>query len=262
MTGKHLFVALLFCLHIACYANCQGLPATRPASHERLHNPNLPYQVWAVCLDSSLSLQPEQFRRLQTVTEEIVRRDVAPNDLVFLVQIQSGFGSTQPFQMPLGTTLASRKPEAANALANVKGEVIAAIARMTQDSHTTDLQSSLDVALDLLRDQPRATKRVLVMGTDYLTDHGSANPNPPASPIRAAGVDALLLVAYPKPEYLRALRLGASGLLRIVETKWAAHFDDGGAHSVSVRLVDTAYASTLGSGIPRQDQSSPVGGAL
>ena len=117
---------------------------------------------------------------------------------------------------------------------------------MKQDSRSSDLESSLDVALDLLRGQPRATKRVLIMGTDYLTDHGSANPNPPPSPIRAAGVDALLLVAYPKPEYLRALRLGASSLLRIVETKWAAHFEDGGAHSVSVHLIDTAYASTQG----------------
>lgn len=131
----------------------------------------------------------------------------------------------------------------------LKGEVIEAIARMKQDSRTTDLQSTLDVALDLLRDQPGATKRVLIMGTDYLTDHGSANPNPPTSPIRAAGVDALLLVAYPKPECLRGLRLGASSLLRIVETKWAAHFEDGGAHSVSVHLVDAAYASTQGSSI-------------
>ena len=262
MTGKHLFVALLFCVHIACYANCQGLPATSPASHERLHNPNLPYQVWVVCLDSSLSLQPEQFRRLQTVAEEIVRRDVAPNDLIFLVPIRSRFGSTQPFQMPVGTTLASRKLEAVRALANARSEVVAAIARMKQDSRSTDLESSLDVALDLLRNQPRATKRVLIMGTDYLTDHGSANPNPPASPIQATGVDALLLVAYPKPEYLRALRLGPSSLLRIVETKWAAHFKDGGAHSVSVRLVDTAYASTQRSNILQQDRSGPAGGAL
>jgi hypothetical protein len=247
MRKKHVLVALILCVHVVHHANAQVLPSTTPAPRQRLHNPNLPYKVWVVCLDTSLSLQPEQFRRLQVVAEEIVRRDVAPNDLVFLIQIQSGFGFTEPFQMPVGTTLASRKPEAARALSNAKADVIAAILRMKQNSRTTDLQSSLDVAFDLLGQQPRATQRLLIMGTDYLTDNGSANPNPPISPIRAAGVDALLLVAYPKPEYLRGLRLGASSLLRIVETKWSAHFEDGGAHSVSVRLVDTAYASTQGS---------------
>lgn len=172
-----------------------------------------------ICLDTSLSPDLEQFHRLQAVMEEVVRRDVSPNDLIFLIQIESGFGSTKPFAMPAGTTLASRKPEAAQVLADAKAQVIAAINAMKQDSHTTDLESTLHVALDLLRQEPNATQRLLLIGTDYITDNGSVTSNPPTSPIRVTGIDTLL-VAYPKPEYLHASRL-----LGNIETKWAAYLE-------------------------------------
>jgi hypothetical protein len=160
-------------------------------------------------LDTSFSPQGEQFRRLQAVAEEIVKRDVGPNDLVFLIQIQSSFDFTEPFQMPAGTTLASKERAADQALSDAKAEVLAAIHRTKQNAGTTDLKSTLEVALDLLRQQPHAKQRLLVMGTDFLSDRGSVNPNPPMSRCRAAGVDTLLLVTYPKPKYLRAARLTA-----------------------------------------------------
>jgi len=254
--NKKIFLAIFLAAFMVCQTACQSSPA-HIAPAPLAHNPNLPYKVWVICLDLSLSLQAEQYRRLQVWAEQLVSRDVGPNDLVFLIPIRSGFESTLPFQMPAGSTLSAKKPAAAQALLEAKTEVIATIHGMKQNSGATDLKSTLEVAFDLMRQYPKATRRILIVGSDFLNDSGLISPTPPAPRGGAAGVETLLLVTYPKPKYLQRARLTASGLLENVETNWAAYFRNSGVQSVSVRLVDAAYAGV--EGIKTQDQVRRVG---
>jgi hypothetical protein len=185
----------------------------------------------------------EQFRKLLAILEAIAERDVTYNDIVWVIGIQSTLEPVQVFPMPAASSRRSGGTAAADGLRESKAALIAAIRRMSQVSRTTDLGSSVEAGLDILRSHPEATGRVIMIGSDFLTDAGVGPVSMvPPTAIRsgyATGVDALLLVTYPKLAYLKKVRISHSELLASIEAKWTAYFKEEDASNVTIRLVDT-----------------------
>jgi hypothetical protein len=69
---------------------------------------------------------------------------------------------------------------------NSAPQVLVAIRHKKQNAGATDLESTLEVALDLLREQPHAKQRLLVMRTDFLSDTGFAKRKRRVSPVARA----------------------------------------------------------------------------
>ena len=207
------------------------------------HDARESYRAWVFCADRSLSPAPEQFRKSLAVMEEITERDVTYNDLVWLIDIQSTAAPARLFAMPASSHRRSAGASAADALRDAKASLIDAIRRMSQVSGNTDLKDPLETALDILRAHSHAAARLLVMGSDFLSDTGPGQVSlePPEAVRRgsAAGVTAWLFVTYPKEQYLRRLRMSQSDLLADVEEKWTANLRSRGSARVNVRPVDS-----------------------
>jgi hypothetical protein len=221
----------------------------QPAAAPLAHDPSRQYCAWVYCIDASKSPRDDQFRKLVDVMVASIDKDVAYNDLVWVIPIRSKLEPASMFAMPPGSSLRSLRSERRAALAAAKKAAISAVRGISQTSGTTDLQNPLETALKLLHSQPRAVRRVLVTGSDYVTDTGpgmlSMLPPAPSEDRPAEGVDALLLVTYPQQAYLDKLRASPGGLLKNVETKWASYFQAEGASAVTVLLVDAVAAQTV-----------------
>jgi hypothetical protein len=238
------FVRLLFvCLALIAHSAIAEQPMQKGVQHD----PTRAYRALVICVDRSLSPAEEQFHKLLAVMEEIAERDVTYNDLVWLIDIQSSQRPARLFQMPARNSRRSAGASAAHGLRDSKSALISAIRDMSQVSGSTDLKDPLDAALDILRSHPHATERILLMGSDFLTDTGSRQVSlePPKAARKgsAAGVAALLLVTYPKLQYLRGLRIAPSDLLTNIEAKWTSNLKGRGSSSVTVRLVDSVPIS-------------------
>jgi hypothetical protein len=144
--------------------------------------------------------------------------------------------------MPAGSSRRSNRRAAQAGLLEAKSALLSAIHQLSQLPGNTDLESPLDAALNILRSHPQATSRMLIMGSDFLKDtgRGQVSMDPPATvhDRTAAGVVVLLLVTYPKPEYLSILRVSYSHLYENIQTKWTTFLKHKNASAVTVRLVD------------------------
>jgi hypothetical protein len=86
-----------------------------------------------------------------------------------------------------------------------------------------------------------------VLITDFIQDvRGSKiTAKPPATTnVSAAGIEIVLLVATPKPEYLAELRMSPAELYQVVLNQWAQFFRDMGADKISVRVLDAVPTRT------------------
>lgn len=246
MKNRPYFTAILMMLMFTGYALCASPFSSSPAAVLR-HDPNRPYSACVICLDTSLSPREDEFQRLLAIAQAIVQDEVTYNDLVWLIPIQSGLGPTQAFEMPAGSARRSVRSSRAAALAEAKAALLIAIRNMKQRSGTTDLQSSVEAALDLLRSHPNATRRLMVVGSDFLTDTGNGHvaiePPQMSRAGSAAGVNALLLFTYPKPAYLQELKMSPSALLANVESEWTAYLNKNSASAVTILPADAVPSS-------------------
>jgi hypothetical protein len=174
--------------------------------------------------------------------EFIVANDITYNDLVWLCEIQSNLAQVKSFAMPAGTLRRSAGTAAADALRATKAALITAIHNMSQQPGDTNLQSPLEEALELVRSHPEATDRIIVLGSDFLTDlgNGKISLEPPVS-VRVASappVKAVLLVTYPKMPYLQKIGISHSDLLSQIRMKWTEYLKKQNASSITIRLVD------------------------
>lgn len=225
----------------------QGAIAQQSMHRSSEHDLTRPYRAWVMCVDRSLSPTEEQFRKSLAVMEEITERDITYNDLVWVIDIQSAAQPAKLFAMPSFNNRRSAGSLAADELRSSKAALISAINAMSQVSGRTDLRDPLESALDILRSHSGATARILVIGSDFLTDTtaGQVSVEPPKA-IReesAAGIAAWLLVTYPKAPYLRRLGMSQSELLAKVEKTWATNLRERGASRVNVRPVDSIPAT-------------------
>src|ERR1035438_426538 len=98
---------------------------------------------------------------------------------------------------------------------------------MAQISGRTHLQIPIEEALDILRAQVAASRKILVVGSDFLTDTGAGVTDLPPRFTRnraAEGVDALLFVTYPRAPYLRLLSTLPSAYFQRLDTNWSNLF--------------------------------------
>ncbi len=236
--------AVVMLLLFPCFTLIAQTAAVELPMHPQMqHDPTRPYRAWVICIDTSLSPTEEQFRKSLAVMEEMAEKDVTYNDLVWVIQIQSTHRPPKLFQMPPANSRRSSGTAAADGLREAKLALISAIHQMSQVSGRTDLKNPLDDALDILRSHSQATARILVMGSDFLTDtspgHVSFEPPKATREKSAAGVAALLLVTYPKLPYLLRLRISCSDLFTSIEAKWVTDLKNRGATTVKVRPVDS-----------------------
>lgn len=239
-------------LLLACVSHFRA--AAQPVTMEAQHDPQRPYRAWAFCVDTTRSPTEEQFQKLLKVVATIVEQDITQNDLVWLIPIQSQRAVVQSFPMPVGSGRRSMRTEAQANLVAAKGALLSAIRQMKQASGSTDLQSAINAAITILRSHPQATERMLLIGSDFLKDSGSGqisqSPPPVVHDRSASGLTMLLLVTYPKPEYLRPMRMSDAQLYENVESQWAAYFKGKNASAVTVRPVDAVAISQ--DGTPRK----------
>ena len=232
-------VSLMFSLALS---GCVAV-AAQPVSADVRHNPSQAYRAWVFCIDRSLSPREQQFGKLLGVLKGMAESKVTYNDLVWLLDIQADPGQARLFVMPQATqTRRSAPTGSAESLRRAKAELIQAIGAASQVSGRTNLKDPLEAALDILRAHQGASERILVMGSDFLTDSNSGRVSFEAPQTEraqsAAKINAFLLVTYPKPQYLRALRIGPSELLMKIEEDWKGNLYQRGALTVTVRAVD------------------------
>ena len=215
--------------------------ASQPS--EIQHDPNLAYQAWVLCMDTSYSPMPEQFQKLKRVIKQSVRTDMRQNDLAWLIPIESGSRSPELFPMaPAGLKRSSRVGSGPR-LQKSKERLDDAISKLDQRADWTDLKSPVELALSILQSEAGAQERYLLIGSDFVQDEapGMMTLEPPsgADGISAAGVHAILLVTIPKNEYLKALgNISPAKLYQTVIQKWSDYFRRLGAVDTIVRLVD------------------------
>jgi hypothetical protein len=217
------------------------------ASTEARHDPRRPYTAWVWCVDVSRSVDPAELARMQRVLENLVQSEVAANDLVWLVEISSHTRTAELFEIPLRSKRPTRSTPQSDDVRRVKARLTEAIRQLRAQVSTTNLGEPIQVALGFLASKPGATRRRLVVASDFIQDIGgrkSALP-PAIDHTSAMGVSVSLLLTQPTQDYLDTMRITSAELFGIVRDKWVARFRDIGATYVSAQPVD---AVPIGSG--------------
>ena len=198
-------------------------------------------------IDRSLSPEADEFQKLKAVMEAIVERDVGYNDLVWVIEIQSALKNVKFFEMPPRTIRCSDGIVAEDQMRTEKEDLQRTIGEMSQVSANTDIESSLNAALEILENNPRAFSRTLVLGSDMVSDlpQSKATLEPPRirPGTNAEGVGVVVLVTAPKSRYLQALHMTISELLTNVKCQWGTYFRNQSASSVNTLWVDAVPVS-------------------
>jgi hypothetical protein len=222
------------------------------------------YQAWAICIDRSLSPDKEQFQKLLGILVAIVEQEVSYEDAVWLIEIGGDRRPVTVFRMPGRRTRRSDPVDAEGRLRVDKTRLEEAIGGMSQVAASTNLQIPLEAALGILHSQTGASRRTLILGSDFLTDTGRdrVSAAPPAAPAgnAAAAVDALLLVMYPKPRYLELIGGTPVALFHKIEASWSNYLTGQQSGSVRVRLVDSVALDSRGGGRPGKTTRPNTGG--
>jgi hypothetical protein len=238
-----LFVVSTFAGLVGC-SNSTGGDRHHPtvAFPAPRHDPGQEHDASVLYIDTSLSPLGEQFVKMKAIFHDVAVNDIRRNDLVWI--LSTDFQGHPPvlFAFPLGGLTRSEKERADPAFRALQEQLTRAIDQLVQVAKTTDLKTAEQLALNILQGQKRARRRRLVMTSDFILDVGphsvTTEPPPAGDGLSASGVDVMLVVARPKPEYLAQLHLTPAALYNIVSTKWTQNFRDLGASSTSVRLVD------------------------
>jgi hypothetical protein len=147
------------------------------------------------------------------------------------------------FRMPGRVTRRSEHIDDVARLGAAKAKLESAIAGLSQVSGTTNLQVPIEAALEILRSQRSASRRIMVLGSDFLTDTGkgrvSAEPPVTTSRQSSATVEALLLVTYPKRKYMAPLAGTPTALFHNIESGWSDYMASQHVSGIQVRLVDS-----------------------
>jgi hypothetical protein len=217
--------------------------SSRPAGH---HDPSAPFNTWALCIDSSRSVRPDQFVRMRQILQRLVETAVSYNDLVWLIEIRDYTRSARLYDMPRKVMDRTRAVAVDSGLRQRKSALVDAVSRLQQRAGSTDLSEPVSFALTLLATKPTAVLKTIVIGSDFVSDTGRlTTPFPPASlgAASAAGMRVALVVTEPKDEYLQKLKLSGMGLFAIVKERWVAHFITIGAARVTAQPADAVPVS-------------------
>lgn len=219
-----------------------GLGCTQQRSRALPHEPTKPHTARAFLIDTSRSVDKEQFVKMVNAFEDIVLKETRYNDALWLMRAESPESSAQSFFMPLGNPYRSGRTAAANGIAAEKTRLLSKLGGFKQVSMRTDLCSSLKTALVILQQQKLATRRVLVIGSDFLQDVNGRGGTP--APIdlpdgfSAEGIDVELIVAKPVQAELDKLQISAPDLFVRIERGWRRSLEGHSAATVTVRLLD------------------------
>jgi hypothetical protein len=172
------------------------------------HDPGEEYTAWAICIDTSKSPLPDEFRKLKGIVQQSIESEITFNDLVWVIRIGDQFRPAALFQMPPKGRTRSERLQAIDRLRDAKQAVVQEIEGLQQVAGQTDLTTSIPVALNILLTQ-RATRKLLVIGSDFIQDDGrgrfTSAPPKLAEGLSASNVNVSLLITCPSPKYLGAL---------------------------------------------------------
>lgn len=206
------------------------------------HDPTHSFDSWAVCIDTSLSVDPEQFAKTLRALTHILHTRVKANDLVWLILVKGDASTSALFEIP---SVPHRRSSASIPLQPARGAegiLAAAIGALHQSAVFTDLADPLALGLNLLRTQNGGARKTLLIGSDFISDEGpgTISAHPPTSALHASaeGIAIEMLLACPTSKYLRRLQLTPAQIFEAVNTEWVKYFQHLGARSTSVRLVD------------------------
>lgn len=210
--------------------------SSRPA-----HNPNEDYTALVYCLDTSKSPLPYEFNTLKGLVRGTVAEDVDSNDLIWVVRIEDQLSQAKLFSMPPRGYTRLERQRSADQLREAKGELVRHVEALQQMAGKTDLKNAIELALNILNDQPAAKRKVLIIVSDFVQDSGkrvTSAPPDPAEGLSAKDVEVALLLLYPKNEYLRTLGISANELHKSVSEEWTAYFNRLGARKSVASLAD------------------------
>lgn len=234
-------VAMGGILGMAAYAS-GDFTATRMWSAVPVgHDPSQDYRAWFFEGDTTTSLSADQFERLKGLLVQVVEHDVRDNDVVWLAEIAGASKIVKQFALPVARTQSQRS--AGSSPDEVKKTIMATINGFSRRAKLTDLRGPIETSLDVLATQRRASDRLLVLASDFVTDLGSGKattePPPLADGVSASGTRVALLVARPTPDYLRSLRIASPSehYHRVVDS-WTRYFKSMGAASATARPID------------------------
>jgi hypothetical protein len=234
-------------LGLGCGLSQQIAPISAQRQPSRAqHSPDEEYVALVYCLDTSKSPLPDEFNKLKRLVGESITTGVDFNDLIWIVRIEDQFHTPKMFPMPPHGYRRSERQRSTDQLREAKEEIIREVEGLQQISSKTDLKNAIELALNILRDQPAAKRRLLIIMSDFVQDSGkriTAAPPEPTKGLSAKDIEVALLLLYPGNKYLTSLGLSASEHHNSVTEQWTPYFNELGATTTIVRLADAVPAA-------------------
>jgi hypothetical protein len=210
------------------------------------HDPTKPYDALVLCLDTSLSVEPQQFANAKHILKNLAATKVRYNDLVWLIEIKGEAQTARLFEMPRDLARRSATDQINKEFVRRKLTLLTAIDESQQQATSTDLRDPVELGLNLLGSKGRAGTRSFVIASDFAQDDGAGQASvlPPqwTKGLSASGVQIFLLVAQPKLKYLKWLGLTPAELFETVRGKWGKALQQIGATGISTQLIDAVQA--------------------
>jgi hypothetical protein len=234
-------------LLLGCSKQQPSSQAVQPETAITPHDPEQGFTAWVFCVDTSRSPREDEFARLKGLIRDTVDREVDFNDLVWVIPIGGGFTTSEPIQMPPRGRTRSEERDSIGHLKKQKDALIAEIDGLQQVAGNTDLKDPVELALSILKSQ-NTGRKILMIGSDFIQDGARITPAAPpiGKSLSAKDVKVALLLTYPSPAYLNALRLSPNELRDIVTQKWGGYFASLGAANVALGLVDALPGAQQG----------------
>ena len=208
------------------------------------HRPVKPNRAWFFLVDTTTSVSPAQFDGIKRGMSDLLTTKVAGSDMVWIGEISDAPLTVTGVAMPyVGGHRSDRSADEMAELDRARRALAAKLAAMGQRAKATDLKSPVEKALGVLADQRMAAGRVLVIGSDFISDQNGHQPSPvpppPSRGVSAAGDQVMLVVAEPDSGSMQKLRMSPADIYDTVTTGWKKYFADLGAVSVSAKHVDS-----------------------
>ncbi len=220
------------------------LPA--PAGGVRAQVAGGRHSAWVFCVDTSLSVDNEQFDRAKDALRRTIDATVTFGDRVWMIEMGAAPAAARPFALPVGSLRKSDRDRTGEAMQRIKLEIHAALDGLSRRALSTDVGEPIERGLMILREQPAAFARKLVVVSDFVSDDGARRmrltAQTPTPGVTAQGVEVGLLVARPTADYLRRFRLSPAAHAETVAREWRQYFTQVGARSYAARLVDAQPA--------------------
>jgi len=226
-------------------SRCAGQPDAMTARRVKApqHDPARPHRCRFYCMDATRSLLPGQFKKAKAIMRASAIRDVRYNDLAWLSLIGRQAEPALIFAFPAAGATNSEIGIVDPEFHRIQQGLLSAIDGIESIASVTDLCSTIEQSLNILKTHNRAQAKYLTIASDFIDDNSrnrlTLDPPETKRGLSASGVRVILLVAQPKPEYLKKLNLSFAELFNTVSENWSQYFRKLGAAGFSTSLIDS-----------------------